>query len=329
MAFLFQLGCGSFVKAEPQSMDDVNDMVTPDDDFVGDSKKKLSYSAAHPLYLSDQSRYEYSQVNQALDKAFSYKKPVLFFIHGRGNEPNKSLNGGTFVEGNAVHKLEEQYGVKVVMFNWESEAFLKDRTKPLSHMAEAAASLQKVLISIESYLKANPNKKISLLAQSMGSIVVQTNIEKYGWSFKKKIFSNVILTSPDANNVNHHKWLDKISNVEKVYVSINKDDDILEQSTDERPKGVSALGLNPVKPYAAAATYLDLTKMGSKAGQATGVHEVFNKPNMKGQRNVCEIFQALLSSDVPNLSKSVTTTADKNYLKFVFNINENIACFKF
>ena len=85
---------------------------------------KLNFSRDYPLYLSDQSRYTHAQVETALDRAFSYQKPVVLFVHGRGNEPEKSLNGGTYVEGNAVHKIEQQYDVKVVMFNWDSSAFL-------------------------------------------------------------------------------------------------------------------------------------------------------------------------------------------------------------
>ena len=292
------------------------------------AKSKLSFDSQYPLYLSDGSNYNFDQIDTALDRAYSYKKPVILFVHGRGNEPKKSLEGGTFVDGNAVHKLEEQYNIKVVMFNWQSKAFLYDRTKPLSHMNESALSFKKVLTATQKYLKISKNKKISLLAHSMGSIVVQTYVKNYGWEPKTRLFSNVIFTSPDADNKNHALWLDQIAKIENTFVTINQDDDILSQSTDDREKNVYALGLLPVKKYSSNTTYLDLTKMSDQPGKATGTHEIFNKLNMKGQKYVCEVMQSLLTSQNPNL-KSATTSVltDLNYLKFNFKIDSKAACF--
>ncbi len=296
--------------------------------FTTNAFAKLNFNSDYPLYLSDQSRYTHAQVEAALDQAFSYQKPVVLFVHGRGNEPEKSLNGGTYVEGNAVHKIEQQYGVKVVMFNWDSSAFLYDRNKPLRKMPAAAASLKKVLTKVNAYMKANKNKKITLLAHSMGSIVIQKYIQTYGWEFKDQIFASVLFTSPDADNKNHAIWLDQIAQSEKVYVTINKDDNILKKSNDARERNVSALGLNPIKPFSHKLTYLDLTKMGTAPGAATGAHEVFNKLNMKDQKNVCEIFDALLTSGSPNLSASTFTTNISGYFNFQFKRDDNAPCFK-
>ncbi len=289
---------------------------------------ELKFSSDYPLYLSDGSRYDYNQIDTALDRAFSYMKPVLLFVHGRGNEPEKSLNGGTFVEGNAVHKLEEQYGIKVIMFNWDSSAFLFDRDKPLKHIPAAASSFKKVLAKVNSYMKDSQDKKIALLTHSMGSIVLQKYIQTYGWEYKDKIFSSVLLTSPDADNKNHASWLDQVADAENVYVTINQDDDILEKSTDAREKGVFALGLKPVKPFSTQVTYLDLTKMGTTIGAATGVHEVFNKEVMKDQKNVCDILDALITSKFANLAAATVTTSVKGYLNFKFKRDDNASCFK-
>lgn len=296
--------------------------------FATSAMAKLKFSSDYPLYLSDESRYSYSQVETALDRAFSYKKPVLLFVHGRGNEPEKSLNGGTFVEGNAVHKLEQQYGVKVVMFNWESSAFLYDRDKPLKRMPASAASFKKVLAKVNTYMNANKDKKLTLLAHSMGSIVLQKYIQTYGWEYKNKIFSSVLFTSPDADNKNHSVWLDKVAASEKVFVTINKDDDILEKSTDAREKGVLALGLNPVKPFSTKVTYLDMTKMGTSVGAETGQHEVFNKEGMKDQKNVCDVLDALITSTSPNVAAATVTTSIAGYLNFKYKRDDNASCFK-
>lgn len=101
---------------------------------------KLKYDANYPLYTSDTERYSFDQADVAFDKVFASGQPVILFVHGRGNEPNKSLVGGTFVEGGAVRKLEAQYKAKVLMFNWNSVAWMYDRSKPLAQIPAAAVS---------------------------------------------------------------------------------------------------------------------------------------------------------------------------------------------
>ncbi|MEQ1724078.1 MAG: alpha/beta hydrolase [Pseudobdellovibrio sp.] len=295
--------------------------------------KKYNFDANYPLYLSDGQKFGFNEVGAALDKAFSYNQPVLLFVHGRGNEPNKSLVSGTFVEGGAVRKLETQYKVRVLMFNWESKAFMYDRSAPLSRMPAAGESLKKVLTSLKNYLALpqNQSKKLTMLAHSMGSIVVQTMVQQQGgWPVASRpLFSQVVLTSPDADNVKHWEWLNDVSQNEKVFVTINRDDDILEKSDDSREEGREPLGLVPVLPLSSKAIYLDISKLGDKPGKASGVHEVFNKENMKGQVNYCNVFDQLLTGRAPVLAGVTDPTEQINYLKVKFAINKNDKCLVF
>lgn len=290
---------------------------------------KLKYDANYPLYTSDTERYSFDQAEVAFDKVFASGQPVILFVHGRGNEPNKSLVGGTFVEGGAVRKLETQYKAKVLMFNWNSVAWMYDRSKPLTQMPAAAESLKRVLQKLKNYLAQprNQKKSLTLLAHSMGSIVLETFIKQNEWPTETPLFSQVVLTSPDADNVEHWQWLSEISQVENVYVTINKDDDILEKSTDSREPGREALGRNPVLPLSSKATYLDLTKLGKKPGQATGAHEVFNKEGMKGQALYCQLFHQLISGQKPDLTATTDLTEQNNYFKIKFAINNSAPCF--
>ncbi|MEK6629027.1 MAG: alpha/beta hydrolase [Bdellovibrionota bacterium] len=294
----------------------------------------LKFNVDYPLYSSDGEKFNFNEVAKALDKTFAVGLPVLLFIHGRGDEPQKSLTGSFFVEGQAVKKLEEQYKIKVLMFNWNSKAAsLYDRSAPLSQMSQAADSLKKVLIELESYFlnNINKNKKIALLVHSMGSIVLQTYLKKNSWPPKSKgpLFSQIILTSPDVANTNHADWLSKISEVENVYISINKNDDILEKSTDSRQDSEKALGLRPEQPYSPKTTYLDLTGLGDTLGKSTGAHEVFNKEKMKNQLHLCQIFNQLLTSKKPDFESTTTQTNQSNYLKIKFNVSKTQECFNF
>lgn len=291
---------------------------------------KLKYDANYPLYTSDAARFGFDQVDEALDKVFSANLPVVFFIHGRGNEPNKSINGGTFVEGAAVRKLETQYNAKVLMFNWNSKAFLYDRTEPLRQMPAAAEALKRVLAKMKTYFakSENQNKKITLIAHSMGSIVLQTYTQQYTWQNEgKPIFSQILLTSPDADNIKHWQWLNEIAQAETVFVTINKDDDILEKSNDQREAGNLPLGLSPVLPLATKAIYLDISQLGSKPSQPIGTHEVFNKENMKYQEHYCGILDQIIKGHAPDLETTTVESDESNYLKVKFSIEKNSKCF--
>lgn len=286
---------------------------------------KYKFDSNYPLYVRDGSKFGFDDVEKALDRVYSTGKPVVVFIHGRGNEPNKSLDKATFVEGGAVRKIEEYYNATVLMFNWDSQAFLYDRTKPLSKMKRSADSLAVVLSKMWAYFQARPKlKRPSLIAHSMGSIVVETYVKKYGWfpQANSALFSKIFFTSPDADNLNHWVWLTEIGHNEKVYLSINKNDDILEKSNDERDNGAKPLGLRPVLPYAENITYLDVTSIGG------GMHEAFNKSNMKSQVYFCQIFDRIIKGSDPQITTKNTTKTDiPNYYLIKSSVNKKDACF--
>jgi hypothetical protein len=195
-------------------------------------------------------------------------------------------------------------------------------------MKEAAASFRKVLAKTQVYLKQN-DKKMALLAHSMGSIVMQTYLQNYGWEPKSKVFSSVLFTSPDADNKDHVKWLDKMTSYEKVFVTINQHDDILEKSKDDRAKNVFALGLVPIPVFSTQATYLDITKVGSEPGKETGMHEVFNKANMKSQKYICEVLDAILTSKTPKLKEAMIATTVSSYFKFKYKKDSKSECYDY
>lgn len=286
---------------------------------------KYKFDSKYPLYLRDGSKFGYENVEQAMDRAYAAGKPIILFVHGRGSEPNKSLDKATFVEGGAVRKIEDQYKATVVLFNWDSQAFLFDRSKPLSKMKESADSFALVMMGMTRYFEKHPTyKRPTMMAHSMGSIVLETYVKKYGWfpQSTTPMFSKIFFTSPDSDNINHWLWLHEIGRVEKVYLTINKSDDILEKSNDDRDNGAKPLGLKPVLPYSENITYLELTDV------AGGAHEVFNKDNMKSQSYYCQIFDRVLHGNDPLITKTNTTaTTIPNYFKVKSLVNKKDVCF--
>ncbi|MCV2369664.1 alpha/beta hydrolase [Roseateles oligotrophus] len=273
---------------------------------------KLHFNADTPLYTSDGKAWRIDQLDAALHNLEAANKPVILFVHGRGKEPSKSLKGGTFTKGLAVHKLELGYDAKVLMFNWDS-AFeglhFLDRELPLSHTEAAAKALGLVLEALIKHQTAQPKaKKMALLVHSMGSIVVEKAVEKGYWPGVKGLFSALLFSQPDADDVGHSVWLNRLAQREKVYVTLNADDHVLLRSTDGRIPGRHALGLGTEDALAPLATYVDLSRMGP-LGKKDEDHEVFGKGAMNGQLHVCHFFEQVLKGQPVQLDPAANVEA--------------------
>lgn len=291
------------------------------------AQAKLEFDPQYPLYTADGTKYGYDQIHRVLDQAFASRKPVVIHIHGRGDEPLKSIEGKPFIGGATVPKIEKDFNVRVLLFNWDAQGLLLDRTKPLSNIPAAVESFKKVLAAIKTYDLTH--KKLILHAHSMGSIVLQTYILQNGWpAAGKPIFSNVLFTEPDADNLDHPVWMDQISSQENVFITINNDDVVLDRSTDARAPGAAALGLKPTLDLSSSATYLDFTKLGDKVNKATRVHEIFDKDGMKFQVHICMVIEQIMKGETPVLFSLMANPMRTNYLKFKFDINKNHLCFK-
>lgn len=274
----------------------------------GKAVPKLKFNPQTPLYTSDAKPWRLEQFPEVWQLLQGAGRPVVIFVHGRGKEPGKSLLGATFTQGLAVHKIERGYDVRVLMFNWDSAfhgfSFL-DREVPLSHTAAGAIALGKMLSLLESVQAANAqHAKPALLIHSMGSIVVQRAIQDGHWPQAKGLFSSVLFSQPDADDVGHSLWLESLAQREKTFVTLNRDDHVLARSTDARPAGAHALGLGTSQPLAPKAVYVDISRMGP-TGEKDEDHEVFGKGAMNDQLHICEFFNKALRGQTPTLDPNI------------------------
>lgn len=259
---------------------------------------KLKFNAATPLYTSDAKAWRMEEFPDVMAHLLALGKPVVIFVHGRGKEPGKGLQGGTFTRGMAVHKIERGYGTSVLMFNWDS-AFhglnFLDREVPLSHTSAGGEALGRLLTQLQQYQADHPGaQKPALLVHSMGSIVVQRAIEDGHWPAADKLFSAVLFSQPDANDKGHAMWLEQLAQREQTYLTQNQDDHVLKRSTDARPAGMHALGLGTSEPLAPNVKYIDISRMGP-LGNKDEDHEVFGKGAMNGQLYLCQFFTQALT----------------------------------
>ncbi|MBN8439512.1 MAG: alpha/beta hydrolase [Candidatus Accumulibacter sp.] len=269
---------------------------------------KIEFDASTPLYTSDARAWRIHQLPYVLAQLSATGKPIVLFVHGRGKEPGKSLIGGTFTKGMAVHKIERGYDVRVLMFNWNS-AFhglnLFDREVPLSHTSAGGLALGTTLVALQQFETANPGiARPALLIHSMGSIVVQHTLQDGHWPDGSALFSSVLFSEPDADDIGHSSWLEPLAIRERTFVTQNRDDNVLIRSTDARPAGAAALGLGTTQPLAPHAKYVDLTSMGP-LGKKDEDHEVFGKGAMNGQLYVCQFFTQALTGKTVVLDQAV------------------------
>lgn len=274
---------------------------------------KLRFDADTPLYDGQKQPWRMDQCEALLDRLVARSKPLVVFVHGRGNEPNKSLNGATLTTGKAVPKIELGYDVSVLMFNWDSAfPFLRfrDRGRALSHTAAGAERFGELLQHLQRYFAARPAlARPVLLAHSMGSIVLQKAVDGGGWPDAAPVFRQVVLSQPDADDIGHAAWLDRLGQKETVYVTWNADDRVLRQSDDERPNGAHALGLGSTQPLAAHCRYIDLTGMGPIGQAEDDDHEVFGKGAMNGQVFVCQFFEEVVRGRAATLDTGSNVAA--------------------
>lgn len=267
---------------------------------------KLKFDADTPIYTTGPDHghkaWRMQDARAALAEVYARGKPVVVFVHGRGKEPNKSFRGATFAKGLAVWKLELGYDCSVVMFNWDSAfpgILFLDRSRALGNTVDGGRRLTEFLGELARFQVNRPElAKPALLAHSMGTIVLQHAIDSGAWPAGGPLFTHVVLSEPDADDIGHGAWLKKLGSRETAFSTLNADDKVLKRSTDARPQNAHALGLGTTEPLAPNVRYIDLTSMGT-LGAVDDDHEVFGKGAMNGQVNVCAVFeQALLGKSV-------------------------------
>jgi hypothetical protein len=263
----------------------------------------LTYDATRPIYDSTRVAHRLDELSTVLSAAYQAGKPVIIYVHGRGNEPEKSFNS-QMTGGGALLRLSSEYDASVVMINWNSVAKGSDRREPLKHVGEGAVTLNSVLKQLVEYQKEHPNAaRPSLLVHSMGSIVLAESVEKFGWPsvVGHSIFSNVLLSEADADSQGHNTWLSTLAKSERVYVTQNRKDSVLKKSTDARnPPSNFALGLDPVPPLSKEANYIDLTealKVKKVVLIPIGAHQIFSKSWMGRNSDTCMFVSKTLRGE--------------------------------
>lgn len=296
----------------------------------------LQYDKTRPLLDDSGKSYSVAETQALLERLNEAKSRVIFYLHGRGEEPEKSFNFKK-TGGGAVIRLRTEYNARVILIGWNSKSKGYDRSEPLEHTDEGADTMSAVLAQLAEHLKKNPSSpRPSLLVHSMGSIVLAKTVKRIGWptDSTRPLFSNILLSESDVDSQGHGKWLSTISNAEKVYVTQNRQDTVLKESTDSRnPQTNFALGLEPVPPFADKARYIDLTDALAIKRKwfflKVGAHQVFSKSWMGKHINTCQFITKALRGEIfePDQIDGIAQTSPGHF-KAIAKTSPNDSCFK-
>ncbi|NEP03117.1 MAG: alpha/beta hydrolase [Symploca sp. SIO2E9] len=208
-----------------------------------------------------------------------YKPNWVFYITGFNQSCRKSLD--------TSWQFAQKYDVDVITFSWLSNPggpLIPEYEKAQKAAQASAKALAQILEKLDWYMKnclldRTERRKVSfnLLVHSLGNFIVESYARLPVSSQVGSIFDNVIFHQADVESKTHTEWIDRITIGQRLYVTINRDDDVLSASgsfrlvgfnntTISNRLGNTTKGLTAAKPI-----YIDFTR-GRFVGQA---HNLF------------------------------------------------------
>ncbi|MCD4817910.1 MAG: alpha/beta hydrolase [Candidatus Cloacimonetes bacterium] len=221
---------------------------------------------------------------------------LIFFIHGHGNHPQKAIK-------KRVPELEKDYSAKVILFHWPT--WEKSKIYPDEEAIQAGKDLIKIFKDLKKFKEENPEtyKSInpSLLIHSMGNIVFKTFVETSNRKEFANLFNTILLNAADVDTENHHKWVDKISESDNIYITINNNDPVLHSSAKAINNKIR-LGqklksmFNGEYTLSKKAVYLDLSQTGV-------LHKYYMKKKHKGNESLKYFYEQVLNGEKVKLTE--------------------------
>lgn len=206
---------------------------------------------------------------EALAKECSKKKKnCVFYIHGYNKPFAETLDQGWLIQ--------ERYGVEVVVFSWPSNTgglppveYRAARRIAQASFGALDSLLEKFGRYLTEWMKPLDEKDllkcqvtINLMTHSLGAYLFENYVLSQAYQAETRLFTNVVLSEPDVNNIDHTKWVDKIVTGQRVFSTINENDKILSWSETVNPP---RLGKTLANLVSTKAQYFDFT-LGKNVG---------------------------------------------------------------
>lgn len=273
--------------------------------FAFGSSTYAGNSVGTSLITDDGTQYQVSNLSQeGSEIAQTLKNDIesgkadnfIFYVHGRGKEPNKSLR-------EVIPNLEKEYTATVLMFHW-FPSYKGPLGYPKEEANAAAPDLGKALEYFQTYKDSHKdefeNVKTTMLIHSMGNIVFGKVMGSYkAGTLKKGLFDTVILNSADADAKGHDEWVKKIDFANNIYITLNDGDNILSMSAKsqrEKRLGQTTTTISGKQiPLAGNAKYVDFKETGVN-------HRYFLKSGQEDNPWLKQFYESVMNGNSIDLN---------------------------
>lgn len=230
---------------------------------------------------------------KCLDETKDSQKPWVFFVHGFNQSFLKNLN---------KCKEIEEYGVNVVAFSWPSNPGpqaiykkLKEYKRSQKNARRSVIGLERTMEKLSAYMREYSDNSceinFNMVVHSLGNYLFKCFVESDVFGGETGIFNNVILHEADCDNRGHARWVERISDAGRVYITINKRDKVLNMSDKVN---ADRLGNTVRDLNAENASYIDFSGV---KGVGTA-HRLWDKP-AKNNTKIHTIFKQLFTGERP------------------------------
>jgi len=262
-------------------------------------------SVGTSLITDDGTQYQVANLSQeGSDIAQTLKDDIesgradnfIFYVHGRGKEPNKSLR-------DVIPDLEKEYKATVLMFHW-FPSYKGPLGYPKEEAEAAAPDLGKALKYFQAYKDSHKDEfksvKTTMLVHSMGNIVFGKFMESYVLgTLNKGLFDTIILNSADVDAKGHDKWVSKIDFANNIYITLNEGDNVLggsAKSQGEKRLGQKTTTMTGKKiPLAGNAKYVDFSETGVN-------HRYFLKSGQEDNHWLKQFYESVMKGNPVDLN---------------------------
>ena len=187
----------------------------------------------------------------------------VVFIHGFNQ---------SFVKNLKKCKEIEDYGVNVLAFSWPSnpgpnggffsaagnkiKEYQRARANANHSLVAADRFMEKIVRYVRGGVDESCGQSLTLLVHSLGNYLFQRTVEDSLFTDDLGIFDNILLHQADADNDDHDRWVDRLGDAKRIYVTINERDSVLQVSSLVNGR---RLGNTPHNLMATLPTYVDFS----------------------------------------------------------------------
>lgn len=132
---------------------------------------------------------------------------------------------------------------------------------------------------------------LTMMLHSMGNYLFERTLKSTALRGSQLLFDNIVMVAPDVNNAGHAEWLEQVQVRNRLYVTLNEDDDALQASRMKGGEDQQArLGHYTYNLSARNAVYIDFTN-----AQHVGTSHAYFEGEALANPDVRRFFEIALS----------------------------------